>query len=488
MEDLIRTGKSVLVVEEFERLKKIRIPRDWVERFSLLSYRVGMPEFGLRLLNPLIRAEGKASSTASESEKGEYAHGLIRVGASEEALEILEKQAPAVYAKTNYYRAFAYISQWDYAASIPYFEKFIADPRAEEYERLVAQVNLASAYVYELQSEGADTLLREILATAKRDHHQLVLGKALQLTAENFLNQKNWEAFDSALEDAEKLFQLTTGREKFFVRKLLLQKELEINSNSKLVEKRWNAFRREASEIRHFESVRDCDRLLALKKSDSPLLFRVYFGTPHASYRKRLLQDFKSKVEIPADFEWHLSESTAKYRVDLSSSSFGKGKFAFDRGSHPHKLLAALCRDFYAPQRIATLHHQVYPDEFFNPLSSPARVHRLIHRLRDWMNSSKLPLAVEETKEFYSLRPIAPVSIKIHSANSGTGFETDAIYQLMQRYPDKPFSVTQASTDLNIPARTLSRQIKKLMEEGKMNRIGSGPRVQYVFVASKKAA
>lgn len=489
MDELIRSGKSAIVVSEFERLRREPVPRQYLSRLAHLSYRVHMPQFGLRLLNPVVREERKKIGNATDLEKSEYAFGLTRIGAEDEALEILKDIDKAKCNRAGYYEATAFIGRWEYGRSIPLFEAYISSLDEESYDRIVAEMNLAAAYVYEHMKEKAEDLIEKILDLSGKKKFFFAVGKALQLKAENLLYQKRWQEIDPVLDEAARRFKITAGLDPFFVKKLRLQKDFE--SSARTIENLQDFvdFREEARQTGHFESVRDCDRLIALYTKNDEKLLEVYFGTPFPAYRERLLKEYGNELQIPEYWDRNLKGESAKEPLlDLRETDYGKGKNAFLRGSLLHRLLVALTRDSYRPIRIASLHHQLYPGEYYNPVSSPLRVHRAISRLRNWVKAVNLPLIVEENGEFYSLSSKKDAKIRISSPNTVTESLPIPIQKLKAHWPTKLFSVSEASEFLGIPIRTLSRQLNECAEKNELFRVGNGRGTRFTFEADASLA
>src|SRR5262249_17456964 len=160
------------------------IPRQIRAAFASLAARAGVGEVGIRLLRSVLRPDTKAPVQATDEEKGEYAHCLIKLGATEEALQLLA-MIRGNYPQALFYEAAARISRWDYAPTIPLFKKYIASPGVTSYQKLVGKVNLASVLVHQRKFREASYLLRDIVYETGIRRLPLLQGNALQFAACN---------------------------------------------------------------------------------------------------------------------------------------------------------------------------------------------------------------------------------------------------------------------------------------------------------------
>src|SRR5262245_51923721 len=98
-------------------------------RFAALAVSVGAPELGLRILRRKVRGNGRELGTASDEERAEYARCLAKVGAREEALEILRGVDAEQVPRAKLYEAMACLSAWDQKAAIPLLEACLGASR-----------------------------------------------------------------------------------------------------------------------------------------------------------------------------------------------------------------------------------------------------------------------------------------------------------------------------------------------------------------------
>ena len=68
-----------------------------------------------------------------------------------------------------------------------------------------------------------------------------------------------------------------------------------------------------------------------------------------------------------------------------------------------HRLLHLLTEDLYQPLTLGKIFSRLFNGEYFDPNSSPDRVHQVVKRLRAWLRSEKIPLDIQEAGGFYRL-------------------------------------------------------------------------------------
>lgn len=481
---LVIEGHTAEARTRLLRLAARPAARDHAAELARLACRAGLPGLGLRLLHPIVRPSARVRREASPVEKSEYALCLIKAGALEEGVALLDEVDPREAPEALMNRVSALVACWNYRDTIPLIERYLRTPRLSPYARLVARVNLAAALVYERRHREATPLLRELLYTASLRKFSLALSRAMELSAESFLAQGKIDRARSFLDEAGRRLPDGTSIDALFVRKFLaIASVIETGAGGR-ARAALRAVRDEAVARGHWETARDCDRVEAVARRDQKLVARVYFGTPHAHYRERLLADLGKGFRVPEEYVWKTGgDGKARGRVDLLTGEVSPAGKGLTPGSVLQRLLLALAADLYRPTRLAGIHARVYPDRFFNPVSSPRMIYDGIARLRAWLHEQRLPLAVEERDGFYSLRGEAPCELRFASPallGKRYGLPLEA---LRRASPALPFSLGDAVSLLGIPRRTALRILREGCEEGSLERSGKGRGTKYRFCA-----
>ncbi|MBI4403813.1 MAG: hypothetical protein HY537_06620 [Deltaproteobacteria bacterium] len=479
IESLIRKGASQQARKLLRSVLDKKIGRQEIHRFAALARRAGLPYLSVRLLHPIVRPTGSKLWVATDEERSEYAASLTYLGAAEEALALLRVVDSTRVPDALLFEAFALFAQWNYEQSIPILERYVSCKDLNDYARTVGKVNLLAAFIAGSHYQQADTLARELLAYTHSRQLNLLYGNCLELSAQSLIQQSRWAEARTCLEKAAKLFEDTLSLGQLFVRKWTAVMNFEKARNKASALAELASVRQQAQDQSNWETVRDCDRVRALGLKDRSLLAHLYFGTPFECYRKRLLDSIHWDFQLPDHYVWKINGSSGN-ALDLLLGHPGAG--GLKAGQVMHKLLLALVSDFYRPLRVAVAYRYLYPDEFYNPVTSPARIHEAVRRLKGWFRAHKLPLMVSEKLGYYSLQALRPCSIKIYRQ----GFLDTKSKLLASRakhtLSSGPFSAKEAAIQLGLSTRSTLRLLQQLQSDGTIERIGNGPRTQYRFV------
>ncbi len=478
----IRGGRLREARASLKALAKAKLPRPALAEAANLAWRASNPAQGIKWLSALVRPAARKPITATATEKAEYGACLVKVGALSEACDLLAGIAPADEPRAALYLAFAKVAQWDYGGSIPLLKQYLASPKLTAYQKLVGQTNLAAALVEQRRPLEATFLLRKLLHDLHLGGHQLLLGRALLLSAENFLNKKDWKQAVAFLEKAEGLLRETDSLDHFLIRKFrAIAAFLKSPGTPTLT--RLHEIRLEAAGWRHWETIRDCDRYEAVALQDETLITHLYFGTPFESFRRKLADDVPA-FQAPDSHVWKLKRGAGPV---LNLSTGKGGRAVLKVGQSLHRLLLALASDFYRPLRTAELHALAFPGEFFHPVYSAQKLRTLISRLRTWLARSKIPLAVIELDGGYRLGAERPCALELPAPRMSGGA---VLEKLRLGRGASPFSAAQAADTLGVSDRTARRYLETAAETGEVEVLGKGKARRYVFLktASKTKA
>ena len=231
---------------------------------------------------------------------------------------------------------------------------------------------------------------------------------------------------------------------------------------------------------RHWETVRDCDYHRGIALRDGGLLKHVYFGTPYERFRERIPLGMLDRGCSRDEYPWQLGSGSSSRVFDLAMGSEELGRH--DMNSNPKLLTAfrALANDFYSPARIATLFSFLFPNEFFNPQSSPHRVHETLRRLRGWFKLNDVPLTVSHDAGQYRLAATGPYCLLTRPQNSITRREF-LINELHRTRSAQSFSSMTVAQILGVSPRFSQDLLRWAVESGQMSRFGQGRGTRYRF-------
>lgn len=149
-------------------------------------------------------------------------------------------------------------------------------------------------------------------------------------------------------------------------------------------------------------------------------------------------------------------------------------------GQSSHRLLSILFADFYRPLRVAVAHHELFPDEYFNPASSGHRVHQAICRLRNELAARKIPLKIGEEEGFYRVSATRPLKVKLPGPREAVNLPALADYHLLaQKWAEGEFSVRECVAFLKVSKRTTIRSLNRLVDAELAVRVGRSSATRY---------
>lgn len=492
LEKHTREGKNHEVVSQLRLLLSQQIPRDLVVSFADIAYRTNQFIIALKFLKPILHPKIPLLQPATLKENTIYATSLLHLGAVEEAEQLLAKLDPSKDPEILLHRAFAYFAQWKYAASVPLLKKFIQAPGLAHYRSLVGKVNLAAAYVFSGQLKKAERFLVELRDLLEKEGHGLLLGNSLELTAQVYFLQKKYFQAEEYLIRAEQVLSATPGRYLFYVKKAhTLIEVMKSEGKDPVAINRLNKLRQEALTLKQWETLRDCDLFEALSTKNDYLIHKVLLGTPHAYYKKRVINLVAEKPKTPSIF--HLNLLTGQ------DSELEKG-FLFEVSQYQNKyeglakrpvlyqLFKILTLDFYKPVRLGFIFSRLYPHEKFDPLSSPHRIFNGVHYLNVWFKKNKIPMKIIVVSGEFHLKPLRKVVLSFTKSLQKLSKPQHDLQTLHKTVGCKVFTADKAANSLNVSKPTVLKLIHGGVSSKFIQKIGNGKSTLYRFSKIGKIA
>ncbi len=475
---LIKQGKTSDAQKLLSSLRGPFPPSSLAE-IAALSCRAFIPRIGIRVLYPIVYPSKKAPATATDLEKAEYARCLIRFGASEEALRLLETVNAKSCPEALFYQASAHTKQWGYERAIPLLSEYLKAPQPDAYQTLVVKVNLAAALVYERRHSEAAPLLRALVDESPPEDFRLLHMNVLHTQALDALYRGDWHEAREYL-DSEAQYAQSGSMEHFFSRKWYAILGFLQDSRSKKAVRELDSVIKEAIQLGHWETWRDCDRFRFLGTQDRSLFLRLYFGTPFESFRKWLTRSLLSEIAIPDSYDFAIGDEGGPV-LDLWSGKGSNGKELLKVGQLLHRMLSTLVSDFYSPARLAPLHFRLHPGEHYNPNTSPHRMHRALQRFRLWTKKERLPIQIEERDGAYRLVSLRPIAIRVPRPSQSTIKRNPIIEQLRVRWPMESFTALAAAKTACCSKKSIARALQIEIENGGLEKLGAGNNTEYRF-------
>lgn len=408
--------------------------------------------------------------SSADGELSEYGVLLLRAGAVDEGLRILNQVDPAAAPEVLLYRAFGHFSRWQFLEAIPILETYIRSS-VSEYEGLVGRVNLAFALIETQQFDLAKAQIDEVFTHPSRAKYLRLQSNCLAMQAQVHLQRRNLNEAKSSLEAAQRIFDTDTNfgaNDQSFIRKTkLIIESLESHSLAPL--KRLRTY---AQQNREWETLREVDLFSLQIEFKYERFLHLIFGTPSARFRERICQDV---ISLPDRTHYVLGPKSAP-RLNLEDGTISSA--SFQRPSRKTlQLFNLLLNDFFQPMRIAALFFGLFPGEHFDAVTSPNRVHQTISRARAWLKSEKIPLNISENDGFFSVEIQGDFSILVpleRGAAREVTYNWDRHWDLLRSafVGSSEFSAQAVCDRLSLSRSSVQRLLSRAVADGKVIQLG----------------
>ena len=477
----VQSGNGGQVQEALKKLNLSQIERRHYARVANIARRVDCQQLSVKLLNRVVRPKVDLIRPAQDGEKLEYAASLIRIGVIDEAMGLLEEIRAHEYSEAILFKAFGHVSRWNYQEAVPLFQSYLECGELTDYQRVVTQANLAASFVFLTEGERAEHLLAQVIAYTEREGLNLLLGHALENKAQVALQKREFGQAQELLDRAATVYGKSQLIGSLFVKKWQAVSQIMQTPKDELAVAALLQVRQEAIKRRHWETVRDCDFHRAIHTEDAKVLSHVYFGTPFQSYREGLLR--LSQNAIDQEYLWnpHTLFAPAKKEFHLSTGKYDGQREAIRPGFISHQLIGLFCSDLYRPFRVGSIYSKLYPHQYYDPYSSPLKVHQIIWRLRADLKRLKVPLVVQEESGQYRLVGKRKLLIRLQR----NGPQMEAKYDLNLRNLGhkiggrQSFSAAEVAQLIHVSKATAVRFLNQAVSNQDIVRIGGAKRTRY---------
>lgn len=493
-ESLIRAGNLAEARALLLSLRSDKLPRESLADFADLARRTELFNQGLKLLFRIVRSDSRSRQAPTVRERIVYGSILTKLGLAEEALDIftaLDERPP----EALLYQSFAHFSRWDYSLATPLLKEYVSTEGLTPYQKVSGKLNLAAALTFLGRFDESRDLLSSVIAESGPNSWNLFLRGGHELSGISAVFEERWEAAEAHLHEVQKLSgQSALGR--LFSRKWLAIMDLRRHGVSARCLENFRELRALAADLDHPETLRDLDFYLALQQQDPENFARVYFGTPHESFRRRMREQSSGWMTLPSHYVLDGSSSGARSNVSLRVFDLDKGcevgsdDNELEPGKAQHRFLRTLASDTYRGFSVCSLFGKIFPGEYYNPDSSPRRVHAVALRLRRWISEHQAPVDVRSVRGTFHLTRSGSYGFLVRDiALEPSGREELAlnatILRLKDLWPEGTFSSSQAARKLGVSIRTMQVLIKQALDDQALTRRGHGRAIQYSF---RKAA
>lgn len=449
-------------------------------RLGNILRRSGDYKLCTRVLHAMVRVNVESSEIIDQA-KIEYAGALVQFGLTIEARELLEPLSK--YPQALLIMGLSYFQEWNHREAIVPLEKLLnTNLKLSEYELAVAKVNLYVAYSFaepdKLHIENLLELKKQLIKTQAH----LLLGVMAQLIGRYWMNNHDYSRAHEIFQEGLSFLSNTSTYEIYILRKWKLVcesiiSEKNISDQSRLLYE-WEELKNASAQAGHFETVRDCDYFCGVYLDQSYKLNFCYHGTPYPRYRDRF-----QKCEKDIGIVFSASEAIKPFagfsNVRLDEVVFPQSLKTL---KNLKKLFLSLLSDFYRPQTLPRLFQAIYPNQYWNPFSSPVQLRQLIFRLRQHLVNIKCGLQIVEKKGKYQLQSVKEQII--FSWNSSWANEKlKQVEELVNEFGYAPFSFDDFARMCGGSLRTQRRKMKQLMESQIIEKMSSTKAAKYKVIS-----
>lgn len=475
-EDEIRGGNPGSVRKRLANLNVAKIPRPFRRALAALARRSGHIQLGLKILSPLIHPDRGRLVIPEAAEFAEYGALLQQNGSISEAMSTLHSVDTSKAPEAHLFLAFCFFSTWDYESAILGLRKYVASG-LPAYQTLVGEVNLSAALAATGREDEALSLVASALDHAAKGNHFRLQANLLEIRAQILIRQLQLDHAEGELKRALHIFNDHGVHDQLFIRMWTSVIEGMRTGRAEPV----LLFQQEAQRRRHWESVRESD-LYALKISfENGRFHRLYYGTPHRSFRQRIANELGREPE--EDFFLH--GSVTDPCMDVRTGEIER--FAEPKpGKKTHQVLKILLHDLYRPQRVGSLFAELFPGEYFNPHSSPNRVHQCLKRARRYIHESGLPLKIGVVNGQYYLQKTGPFAFRLPKHRERIDVAHATLARLRAQFPDS-FTAREARQYAGISYTTMNGWISWALKNGHIISAGRGRLTRYQFTHAQAA-
>lgn len=459
-------------------------------------------EYGgtLKILHSLVRSETQQTKNKSLAQI-EYAAALVQLGLVSEARELLAPLNPNLFPEAQMHQALGLFQEWNYSKAVPLLENWVQHPNINEYRRLVGQINLNIAYAFAAPEKLQLSEIDKIETTIRKHGYSLLIGPCAQIRGRYLIEHGDYLQASLIFENGLREIKDVTTWDRLY----LLKWNLVGMIKKEGAKKKWlNAMidlKTEACGLKDFETVRDCDYLIATYFRKKVIANYCYHGTPFQSFRQRFdtklvsneIDFFVDRDGIQSHLDSQSQKKVVLVHAEQIASAFSiKNEKKLTSGGILERTFQALLSDFYRPMTLQRLFGIIYQGMYWNQNTSPVQVRQVLFRLRQWLLENKWDMRVQELDGRYRLVSSDKMNYQIHKSSSRLTPEQKMWNQLLAIHRTKSFSFASFQTAVKslskqkVSSRTQRRWISVLLREGLLEKTGNTRSAVFKLVVPSK--
>jgi len=475
-------------------------------RLSNLCRRVGWANESLQLLRDLFHPDATLQPTLDEQLS--YGASLAAIGirseAKERLLKLLQSPSQTIQSQVLLHLGLLEMNQWNYSGAKKYFLKLVKNTSTSSYQKLIGYLNLGACYSYSSQFALAEKVLLKVYQRAQKENLKLVTINALEVLAQGAFFQSNQAKAIEYINILEPYLHINKKDENsFYALSLLKWKALILKPNN--YQQDLLNIRQRSLQYKYYELVRDCDLYLAVAQNNEHWIRHLIYGSPQKGYLNKV-RYLLNRTETHSQTSRPLRQNKGNFYLwpvcnyleieKLSTPNISnKNIFDIDMGiwnGQPTtlvkskkglRLLQVLSQDFYRPLSLGPLFNQLYPNEYYNPLSSPGRVYKVVQRVQQLLIENHIPLKIEQQNNEFKLvrqqscyilrRSRIILNRQVVANENKNGLNASTLLRLKKWAKRQWFGSKSASQAMGVSTRHLRRWLQPLITSRQIECVGN---------------
>jgi len=491
IQDLVRRGRIGSAQRELNLLKTRNLARDERLKAAQVAREADFPGKVIEILHPVIRPSGRGKPfIASPEEKSEYAIALVYLGLTGEARALLKNTAVSGQPRVAQAEAFSYFRDGDFKTALQITSEALRSKSKlrdnERYEQLIDYgLSLLHGRANRYRQPDHDEcrkVFSNLLAEIDGKGFNVVRIFALFGIAISHLYERNWAECDRGLDVAEALLQnsgFNLSSSILLMWRCLAGLGRAIDRGEKTAPFRWSLATLRERYIKSGRAgyARACDYDAAILLGDTRTLERMYFDVSQDCYRAHIeaqLEAFGARVPDYHDRAMGARKAKPVRAVDLLDVEQLKC-YGLKQGQLPHRILTALASDIYDRPNLVHLFGLAFPNEFFHPDSSPAKVEQGLFRLRQALKACRAPLVIWQENGLFRLETASAVTLRFYRTGELAAFQS----RVRAAFGDRGFSSTAFAKAFKLPERTSKHRLRQACVNGWLVRSRHGRATRY---------
>ncbi len=538
LEEHFRSGRFEPAELLLSILAQQKLPAEFAVRVAEIARRSGQSRLALETLRKAI---GKKPLLGAAPELiAEFAANLGVLGDWKTSEKLFHRAQLSEHSRFALPRAIALMNGWEFESAIPLLRVTVAHSE-NPASRVSALLRLATCLLRSGERMGVEESheILENFLKVEGQQAEFIPQKvyAIHLMTEwLFFAKKDSKA---ALANIEALIREFPKHDQTIPRTWQLLLSMRLSGMKPEWTDALQVLRETTRKSQQPHLVRLMDLLSATVLQEPNALARLWYGSPYPGIRKLLASRVpaqalprSSSLCFPIHEEYGLTSAnpvpspsfnpdSANTALDLSRGSFQSNRENpfLKLGQATHRLMLLLCSDFYRPIPTIEIFSGLYPEEIFEPGPAETRVHAQVSRARKIILRETRCLTIEpdESGSGYLLKRLPlegsgaksklpahvslitpnPDSLAPKDESLGKGartlsrleFEIATLRSALTK-SDSPtgkasepesFNSADAARIWDVSPRSANSRIKEALAAGKLQRIGSGPKVRYTF-------